>query len=265
MLSIEEIKLLIEKLERAKHTDFQKLIDTSLRTLKDIEKAVDANNREKINRLAKTNEWWDKDLDQKKDWPIVDDLLATKIKTKIKQFSRTADDNMLEIGPGWGMFSNQFTAWELNYFVDINPRTERHVRRQFRGPHQKKLKFHLTKQTDCKTIPTGSCNFVFSWDTFVYFTQSHIQQYLKDIYRVLIPGGYGFINYADCHWDHDLKEAERGYFNYNTKTLMTEMLESVGYQVVEMNNFEPGANYAIFRKPGKQNSAVHNISEIELD
>ena len=30
MLSVEEIKLLIEKLEKAKETDFQELIDTNL-------------------------------------------------------------------------------------------------------------------------------------------------------------------------------------------------------------------------------------------
>ena len=53
MLSIEEIKLLIEKLEKAKATDFQELIDTNLQILKDIELAVDANNSEAIERLDK--------------------------------------------------------------------------------------------------------------------------------------------------------------------------------------------------------------------
>ena len=53
MLSIEEIKLLIEKLEKVKKEDFQKLIDSNLKILKDIELAVDANNQEEINRLDK--------------------------------------------------------------------------------------------------------------------------------------------------------------------------------------------------------------------
>jgi len=48
MLSIEEIKLLIEKLEKVKATDFQELIDTNLQLLKDLELAVDANNNEAI-------------------------------------------------------------------------------------------------------------------------------------------------------------------------------------------------------------------------
>jgi len=35
--------------------------------------------------------------------------------------------------------------------------------------------------------------------------------------------------------------------------------------VVEMNQFRPGASYAIFRKPGKQNPVVYKVSEITLD
>ena len=43
------------------------------------------------------------------------------------------------------------------------------------------------------------------------------------------------------------------------------MIQEEGYEVIEMNQFRPGANYAIFRKPGKQIPTVTNISEIKLD
>ena len=35
--------------------------------------------------------------------------------------------------------------------------------------------------------------------------------------------------------------------------------------IIEMAQFRPGANYAIFKKPGKQNPAVYKISEITID
>ena len=65
MLSIEEIKLLIEKLERVKKKDLQKLIDSNLKILKDLALSIDANNEEEINRLDKTVEWFNMDLEQK--------------------------------------------------------------------------------------------------------------------------------------------------------------------------------------------------------
>ena len=48
MLSIEEIKLLIEKLEKVKKEDLQELIDSNLKILKDIALSVDMNNTQTI-------------------------------------------------------------------------------------------------------------------------------------------------------------------------------------------------------------------------
>ena len=65
MLSIEEIKLLIEKLEKVKSADLQKLIDSNLKILKDLEAVVDANNSEQIRTFNKPLNWFRKDLEQK--------------------------------------------------------------------------------------------------------------------------------------------------------------------------------------------------------
>jgi len=265
MLSIEEIKLLIEKLKKVKEQDLQALIDNNLKILEDLALAVDANNKEKINQLDKTPEWFLADATQKRDNPIITDVLSKSIERKIYQFTKTHIYNSLEIGPGYGFFSKMFRAWTKNFFLEINPSLERSIRRRFNPGGQKHLVFYTTRKHECSNIPQGSCNFVFSWDTFVFFTQNHIQHYLHDIKRVLIPGGYCFINYADCHYDFDLNQAKRGYWNYNTKTAMEKIIKDEGYEVVEMNQFCPGANYAIFRKPGKQNPVVYKSNEITLD
>ena len=266
MLSIEEIKLLIEKLEKVKKADLQKLIASNLKILKDLEIAIDANNEEQINRLDKTIDWFKLDLQKKREKPIVNQWLYRMVQTKIFQFARSNIYNCLEIGPGNGMFSKEFRSWKNNYFLDILPELEQKIYRRFSSPaHKKYLHFYLTRKHECINIPQGSCNFVFSWDTFVFFTQNHIQHYLHDIKRVLIPGGYCFIQYADCHFDYDLTQAKRGYWNYNTKTAMKKIIEDEGYEIAEMAQFIPGANYAIFKKPGKQNPVVYKIFEITLD
>ena len=248
MLSIEEIKLLIEKLERVKKEDLQELIDSNLKILKDLELAVDANNKEVIDRMDKTPEWFIKDLGQKQKTPTVDSILARQVQTKIFQFAKTNLYNSLEIGPGDGMFSMDFRSWRLNFFLDVLLDRENVIRKKFNTRHHKYLKFYTTRNTECSNIPQGSCNLVFSWDTFVFFTQQHVQQYLHDI-----------------HYDQELGNAKRGYWNYNTKTAMTQIIEDEGYEIVEMNQFRPEASYAIFKKPGKQNPAVYRVSEITLD
>tara|TARA_B110000438_G_scaffold288488_1_gene322011 strand:- start:24 stop:842 length:819 start_codon:yes stop_codon:yes gene_type:complete len=272
MLSIEEIKLLIEKLEKVKKEDLQELIDTNLKILKDIEMAVDASGTEAVENTVNPPSWYRRDLQEKMKAPVVDPWLYRVVQTKIFQFQAISGSstkgglyNSLEIGPGNGMFSKEFRSWRINYFLDILEELEKKIRRRFPPLHQKYLKFFRTRKTHCEAMPQGSCNFVFSWDTFVFFSQNHIQHYLHDIKRVIVPGGYCFIQYADCHFDYDLLQAKRGYWQYNTKTAMTKIIEEEGYEVVEMNQFRPGANYAVFRKPGKQNSVTYKVSEITLD
>ena len=252
-------------MQKVKKEDFQALIDSNIKILKDIELAVDANNKEVIDRLDKTPEWFRRDIEQKKLKPFVDPVTARMVQSKIFQFARTNLYNSLEIGPGNGMFSMDFRTWRLNFFLDVLLDRDKVIRAKFNPRHHKYLKFVTTTKTDCSTVPQNSCNMVFSWDTFVFFTQQHVQQYLHDIKRVLIPGGYGFIHYADCHYDLELDLAKRGYWNYNTKTAMEKMIKDEGYEVVEMNQFRPGASYAIFRNPGKQNPVVYKVSEITLD
>ena len=89
MLSIEEIKLLIEKLERVKREDLQELIDSNLKILKDLELAVDANNAQIIDRLDKTPEWFQRDLDHKKKIPMTDPTRLRFVQSKIFQFAST--------------------------------------------------------------------------------------------------------------------------------------------------------------------------------
>ena len=147
MLSIEEIKLLIEKLERVKKEDLQELIDSNLSILKDLELAVDANNKEVIDRLDKTPEWYKRDLDQKKIKPMVDPMVERFVQSKIFQFARTNIYNSLEIGPGNGMFSMDFRSWRLNYFLDVLLDREKVIKKKFNPRHHKYLKFYTTLNT----------------------------------------------------------------------------------------------------------------------
>jgi len=269
MLSIEEIKLLIEKLERIKGKDFQKIIDDNLRILKDLYNAIEANNSIQIAKLDKTPQWFAKDLEwreQNKEL-IEDKLLFKKIETKINGFSRMTEGqfNSLEIGPGYGRFSNCFGAWRLNYFVDILPEVREKILNLFPEQHQRYIKFYVTSWHNCVEIPDNSVNFVFSWDTFTFFSQLHIKNYLKEIFRVILPGGYILLHYSNCEYDHDLHEAKRGYWNYNTKSAMIEIVKNTGYNVIETEQFTSKANYIIFQKPGYHNPVLYKTFEIPAE
>ena len=58
--------------------------------------------------------------------------------------------------------------------------------------------------------------------------------------------------------DCDLQDPPELIYEMNMKI-------NEGYDVVEMNQFRPGANYAVFRKPGKQNPVIYGSHELNLE
>jgi len=42
------------------------------------------------------------------------------------------------------------------------------------------------------------------------------------------------------------------------------MLQDIGFDVIEMDQFRPKANYVVFKKPGNDNPAVYLTTEIPL-
>lgn len=269
MLSIQEIKLLIEKLERLETEDWNKFINNYKKKLQDLAHSVDAYNFDQIAQLDKPKDWFSKELD----WTynrrneLYDNLLFESIKSKIGHFAKMGNNlqNCLEIGPGYGRFIECLLSWRLIYLLDILPHVFVKIKKKVKPSHYPLLRFYTTDRTECRDIPSNSCNFVFSWDTFTFFTQEHIYQYLKDILRIMIPGGYGFIHYADCNYDEDLNESKRGFWNFNTKERMAQMIKDAGFTTIEASQFRPKANYIIFQKPGNQNPVLYKVTEVPID
>jgi hypothetical protein len=46
---------------------------------------------------------------------------------------------------------------------------------------------------------------------------------------------------------------------------MAKIIQETGYDVIEMDQFSPGANYAIFQKPGKNNPVLYKVIEVPVE
>jgi ubiquinone/menaquinone biosynthesis C-methylase UbiE len=269
MLSIEEIRLIRDKMQELSNGDINKALNRVKKTLDELLHAVDETNKSQIENIGKTKAWYQRDLDWRRSRKeiLYDKTLVEDIQLKINNFAKMGNDlqNCLEIGPGYGDFTRMLLPWRNIFLLDVLETCFSKIKKEFNPKHHQFLKFYTTDRTKCDDIPTQSCNFIFSWDTFVFFTQKHIADYLRDMKRVLIPGGYGLVHYCDCHTDKDLREAKRGYWQYNNKTAMEQMVKDIGYEVIETSQFRPGANYIIFKKPGNQNPVIYQTFEIPVE
>ena len=128
-------------------------------------------------------------------------LFNVTIFPRIERFLPT--NTILEIGCGHGRCSAKLIG-KCNKFigVDIIPACIEFCARNY-GSSQ----FILA---DGKTLPVDSksVDFVFSWDSLVHCDREVVGSYLKEIQRVLIRNGAGFIHHSnlnhrkadDAHW-----------------------------------------------------------------
>ena len=139
MVTIEEIKLLIEKFEKIKKSDFEHLLNSHIDDLKSIKELIERKDRETGNMITKGPAWFRTDLLEKKH-NEPDKLLYHAIRDKLNHFAKTNLYNSLEIGPGHGEFSTLFYAWKKQFFLDLLPEYQKKLRRVFNPQHEKKIR-----------------------------------------------------------------------------------------------------------------------------
>jgi len=181
-----------------------------------------------------------------------EDLWNTQIFDKIKDFR---GKRILEIAPGFGRITQflSILAGEL-IVVDLNPLCIEKTRT--------KLKHHVLAYfvNDGKSIPkirNNSQDLVFSFDSFVHMHANVIEEYIKEIQRVLKPGGQSFIHHSWLYGGSD-----NSFHNVAGRANMSpeqfkELVEKYGMEIVDQNPilFQPlelwnGTDcISIFRKP----------------
>ena len=187
-----------------------------------------------------------------KSFGTTEDLWNNQIFDKIKEFR---GKKILEIAPGFGRITQflSISASEL-IVVDLNPLCIEKSRA--------KLKHHVLAYfvNDGKSIPKvrdNSQDLVFSFDSFVHMHANVTEEYIKEIYRVLKPGGQAFIHHS---WLYGGSEESvnnvAGRANMSPEQFKT-FVENNNMEIVSQNaiQFEPLGLWngtdciSIFKKP----------------
>jgi len=187
-----------------------------------------------------------------KSFGTTEDLWNSQIFDKIKEFR---GKKILEIAPGFGRITQflSILAGEL-MVVDLNPICIEKTR--------SKLKHHVLAYfvNDGKSIPKvrdNSQDLVFSFDSFVHMHANVTEEYVKEIYRILKPGGQSFIHHS---WLYGGSEESTnniaGRANMSPEQFKG-LVEKYGMEIVSQDSiqFEPVFPWngtdciSMFRKP----------------
>jgi len=204
-------------------------------------------------RLWNLNSNWTIDGHEwSKSFGTTEELWNNEIFDKIKEFR---GKKILEIAPGFGRITQflSILAGEL-IIVDLNPLCIEKTRA--------KLKHHILAYfvNDGKSIPKvrdNSQDLVFSFDSFVHMHANVTEDYVKEIYRVLKPGGQAFIHHSWLYGGSDESTNNvAGRANMSPEQFKI-FVENNNMEIVSQNiiQFEPLNSWngtdciSMFRKP----------------
>ena len=204
-------------------------------------------------RLWNLNSNWETDGHEwSKSFGTTENLWNNEIFDKIKEFR---GKKILEIAPGFGRITQflSILAGEL-IVVDLNPICIEKTK--------SKLKHHVLAYfvNDGKSFPKvrdNSQDLVFSFDSFVHMHANVTEEYVKEISRVLKPGGQAFIHHSWLYGGSDESTHNvAGRSNMSPEKFKT-FVENNNMEIISQNviQFEPlelwnGTDcISIFRKP----------------
>jgi len=152
---------------------------------------------------------------------------------------------LLEIGPGGGRFTEiLLPKCKRLIAAEAAPTMLAHLRRRFAA--NPKLEYLVVKDASLEPLPDDSVDAVFSYGVFVHLHEWDIFNYLREVARVLKPGGRAVIEHSntlsELGWAtflHDVPACVGRHkapwaFTPMTPELMRVFCERAGLQVVEV-------------------------------
>jgi len=143
---------------------------------------------------------------------------------------------------------------ERVYVVDINEENIAYMMERFAG--DTRIVYIQNDGVRLAAIPDNEATLVYSFDSMVHFDSDVVRAYLKEFYRVLRPGGYGFCHYSNnssnptgSYRDHP------GWRNFMSRELFEHYAHKAGLVVIQsklVDWLRDGTNcdaVTLFQKP----------------
>lgn len=153
--------------------------------------------------------------------------------TVLKEYLRpyvNENTTVLEIGPGGGRWTNYMLHAKHLTLVELNTEFFDYLKERF-GPYVSKFRFYQTRDYELEGVESSSIDFVFTFGTFVHIDPEGIQGYMREIARVMKPGGYATLQYADK--TKELAQNKPGFSDMTPAKMEGFVKELPGMEIVK--------------------------------
>lgn len=158
----------------------------------------------------------------------------------------------VELNPSNGYLTRAFLACDPLYLytgqVENKDIVKQHFNRFFR---EKRLMWY----DSLEHLPKQQLGLAVSVNVYEFWPMDPIKTEIKKVYDLLAPGGHFIFTYNNCEEMSSLDLCTNSYRSYNTKELMSRMVEMFGFEILKANDYVFGAHsLMVVKKPGELTS-----------
>jgi len=173
---------------------------------------------------------------------------------------------LLEIGCRDGEFTKHLVAGDPLYISDIDQDFLDSSLAQFTQQYQARVrKYLITQDFKINGMPKNQFGFIFSYNFFNYLSLDTIKQFLLQAQEWLKPGGSMLFTYNNADLSASAGLSENYFMTYVPKSMLVPMVESIGFQIVDLQDHLPSTSWIEIKKPGvlKTVKAHQTLGEIK--
>jgi SAM-dependent methyltransferase len=177
----------------------------------------------------------------------------TYVSDRLKMFSDWQYPGLI-ISPLHYDHVESMVALDPLYVADTHPDLWQPVKQRFHEAYVRRLRFYLIDDHDhakfLQTLPAQQFGLIFSYYFFNFRPIEVLQSYLENLFSCLRPGGILAFTFNDCDSTAGVRLVENNFMCYAPGFRVRQILQSVGYEVMEDRMLDAACRWIEARRPG---------------
>ena len=162
----------------------------------------------------------------------------------------------LQISPRSKKWIDPMVAADPLYLTHISMPEIIELIKDYPELYQRRLRIYAIEDRNFSILPQGQFGFVLCWGTFNCLSADKIEQYLKEVFQLLRPGGHFIFSYNNCDLLGPSLRAEEYMLSFVTARWLVKLCNEIGYKIIESHDVETGdaftthISWVEIKKPG---------------
>lgn len=187
----------------------------------------------------------------------LDPITSVAIQQRLRLYTSWQHPGMV-IRPSHARYVEDLVACDPMYFVDTNAQLLELTESWFTPEYQRRLCRYVieeySEQPAFINLPTGQFGLIYAFHFFNYRPWPVLQQYLRECFDLLRPGGIVAFTYNNCDIAGRVSKVEHFSGSYTPGRLVRAYVQELGYETVFDLDDDSDTSWLELRKPGEYSS-----------